>query len=87
MTKIRFLVDYRGVLTRERFYQAGDVADMGPAHVIPLIKAGRAERVTEPKPDLEDLPLETLREMAKDAGVSNYWLMKEERLISELRDE
>jgi hypothetical protein len=44
--RVRFLSDYRGKLTGEQFYQAGDEADLetGPA----LVAAGRAEACAAP---------------------------------------
>lgn len=45
--KVRFLQDYRGVLTGERFYRKGDVVDVADADG--LVAAGRAELV-EPGP-------------------------------------
>jgi hypothetical protein len=48
--KVRFLVDYRGVLTQEQFFPAGTVADVPSAGA--LIEQGRAVPVEEepPKP-------------------------------------
>lgn len=40
---VRFLVDYRGVLTGEQFYQAGAVVELDNAPA--LVAAGRAEYV------------------------------------------
>lgn len=45
--KIKFLQDYRGVLTNEEYYKKGDVADIAQASA--LIDAGRAEAVAKPK--------------------------------------
>lgn len=42
---VRFLVDYRGVLTGELFYQAGAVVEVDNAPA--LVAAGRAEYVKE----------------------------------------
>jgi hypothetical protein len=53
MAKIRFLADYRGVLTQERFYQAGAVVEDDSLNAPALVAAGRAEYVQdepEPKP-------------------------------------
>lgn len=44
--RIRLTADYRGVLTGERFYQAGEYEagdEMPPAHAAALVEAGRAE--------------------------------------------
>lgn len=50
--RIRLLVDYRGVLTEEEYYTAGEYiipGDMPDAFAENLISAGRAV-VVEPKP-------------------------------------
>lgn len=45
--KVRFLQDYRGVLTGEVYYTKDSVADLPNGDV--LVAAGRAEAVEEPK--------------------------------------
>lgn len=45
--KIRFLVDYRGVLTGEEYFLAGAVAD-GLENAEALVAEGRAEVVESP---------------------------------------
>lgn len=53
--KILLHADYRGVLTGERFYTAGEhevADDIGAA----LINAGRASIVAEPEPEPEPAP-------------------------------
>ncbi len=91
---IRFLVDYRGVLTDEEFYQAGAVAILPQAPA--LVDAGRAKWAEPPNPpqpepvlavDIDELSVSKLRGMAKAAGVKGYSRMKRTRLIAELRDD
>ena len=54
MIKVRFLTDYRGVLTREVFYTAGEVVEFDDVMAEDLLVAGRVERVvTEPTPEPE----------------------------------
>ena len=56
--KIKLLVDYRGVLTHEAYYTAGQYSipdDMPESYAKELVKAGRAVMVDEPTP-LESLP-------------------------------
>lgn len=48
MTTIRFLVDYRGKLTGERFYQEGQTMEVEPEVAAELAKRGRAEIVQKP---------------------------------------
>jgi hypothetical protein len=45
--RVRFLVDYRGHLTNEQFYVAGDAVEFADAVAAQLIADGRAE-VVEP---------------------------------------
>lgn len=49
MTQVKFLVDYRGKLTEEQFYQAGAIADFDAAIAARLVEDERAELV-EPEP-------------------------------------
>ena len=96
MTQIRFLVNYRGVLTHERYYQAGDVAELDNATA--LVDEGRAEffdhgSVIESKPiiihnrlGLEELTRKQLRALAKEAGLSRYGQLNKAALIAQLRD-
>jgi hypothetical protein len=92
MGKIRFLSDYRGVLTDETFYHAGDVAELQAAAA--LVEAGRAEYIPnisqdEPdevvlKVDIEDMPVGELKRMARIAGVEGYRKMKKAELVESL---
>lgn len=43
MIKIKFVADYRGVLTRELFYGAGDIVEFDNHDAEVLVAAGRAE--------------------------------------------
>lgn len=47
MKKIKFLVDYQGVLTYERFYSAGCVEEFDGVNADALVSAGRAEYVID----------------------------------------
>lgn len=47
MADVKFLQDYRGVLTEEQYYTAGAVASFPDGRAAALVQAGRAERVTE----------------------------------------
>lgn len=51
--KIKLLVDYRGELTDEAFYPAGEYGDgdIPAGHMRGLVAAGRAEEVTETTPE------------------------------------
>lgn len=50
--KIKFLVDFRGRETGERYFQAGDEwGDCEPAEAERLIVDGRAEPVIDPEPE------------------------------------
>ena len=55
METVRFLADYRGVLTGEVFYQAGDVAEFDEQPAEALIRDGRAQdaSVAAPGPAAE----------------------------------
>lgn len=44
---VRFLVDFQGVLTQERFYTAGSVAEFDAATAAALVEDGRAELVEQ----------------------------------------
>lgn len=43
--KVRFIVDYRGKLTDEEYYQVGEVGDFPPLVANKLINDRRAKRV------------------------------------------
>ncbi len=86
--KIRFIVDYRGLLTGERYYRAGDVADLDNATA--LVDEGRAEYV-QPDPvlavDLDEFSVRELRDLARAGGHSGYGSMKKPALVKLLRDD
>ena len=48
--KIHLYADYRGVLTGERFYAAGE-HDLDEGAAIALVAAGRAEYIDAPEPE------------------------------------
>jgi hypothetical protein len=48
--QVRFLVDYRGHLTNEQFYVAGDVVEFADEIAEQLIADGRAEAVEPAEP-------------------------------------
>ena len=54
-TLIRFLSDYRGVLTKEAYYRIGETAELPDVAAAALIGRGLAEKVEpvepEPQPD------------------------------------
>ena len=96
MKVIKFLTDYRGVLTDERFYEAGAVVELAKASV--LVADGRAEFV-EPEPPsalanhkpvkavaLGGLNVQQLKGMAKAAGSKGYSRMKRGTLIKKLEE-
>ena len=51
MKTVKFLVDYRGVLTGEKFFKTDETAVFDDAMASALIDAGRAELVQEPEPE------------------------------------
>ena len=84
MATIKFLTDYRGVLSKEEFFRAGAVVDVDYATA--LVNAGRAEYVN-PEPgeaDLLALNDQQLKDMAKTAGIKNYWSMSRATLLLKL---
>ena len=48
--KIKLLADYRGVLTGEQFYTAGE-HDLEEGTASALVAAGRAEYIDAPEPE------------------------------------
>ena len=96
--KIRLLADYRGVLTDEVFYPAGDYdalpgADMPERHARALLQAGRATSKEKARRDSQKqarLSMSELRDLAKENNIAGYWNMKratlEERLDGLLSD-
>jgi len=99
--KIKLLVDYRGVLTEEQYFVAGEY-DMPDKWAIGLIAEGRAESLEPERPDNRDeirvlsddkpeadistMSTKKLRAMAKERGLTGYWNMKRETLIERLSD-
>ena len=98
MITVRFLVDYRGVLTAEKYYQSGVMDSFEKIIAHDLVDAGRAVYVeqaplelapVEPvlAVDLEGVSLKELRAMAKEAGVKGYSRMKRDTLVRHLQDD
>jgi len=85
MPNIRFITDYRGVLSGEVYYQVGDIADLHRG--AQLVADGRAVRVEpdalppEDDPELDSLSLSALRKLAKADGVKGWSRMNRETLI------
>lgn len=63
MMRVRFLVDFRGKLTRERFYLAGEEVDVDESAGTVLIGNGFAEAVPPEQPPIEEV-VEQLNESA-----------------------
>ncbi len=86
MIKIRFLRDYRGELTKEIFYNAGDTLLVSAGIADKLVQRGAVEIVTMAKitPSIHDMETDQLRERAKKNGVRGYGRMKRETLIERL---
>jgi len=88
--KITFLEEHCSVLSGNSFYEVGVKADLRRGQE--LIDAGIAYAGWGKHPtnlqgesnDLQDLPLDDLRNMAKERGIRGYWNMKEETLIERL---
>ncbi len=57
--KVKFLSDFRGRLTREVFYEAGEVAGFGAPVAAELVAAGVAQYAEPPAPALEADPIPT----------------------------
>lgn len=55
--KVRFLVDFRGKLTKEQFYLAGSEVEFPADVATRLVDEGRAEYVAEvaPEPPADDI--------------------------------
>jgi len=86
MSKVKFLVDYRGVLTNEEYYLAGEVANLENGAAARLVDDGRAVHVempefTESPAELEKLSRAQLRQMAKVAKIKGYSRMNRETLL------
>ena len=50
--QVQFLVDFRGKLTKEIFYRAGETAEFAPATAQALIDEGRAVLVPDVTPEI-----------------------------------
>ena len=62
--KTHLYADYRGVLTGERFYAAGE-HDLDEGAAIALVAAGRAEYIDEPEPEPKPKTTATKRNTKK----------------------
>jgi hypothetical protein len=91
MRTIKFLVDYRGMLTREKYYLAGAIEAFPLSEAEGLVEAGVAEWYVEDElvlaVDLDDLTVKQLKAKAKAAKVKGYGRMNKAELIAELRDD
>ena len=54
--KIKFLTDFRGRETGERYFMAGEVWECEPEQAELLIESGRAKAVAERKPKPAPIP-------------------------------
>lgn len=73
--QIKFVVDYRGKLTREKYYVAGEVATLEDSVATRLIEDGRA--VASPPPSSSatvasfyDLTVRELRDLLRERELS-----------------
>lgn len=51
MTLVKFIADYRGYLTNETYYQAGNEAELEDSQAATLAERGYVEIVEPPKED------------------------------------
>lgn len=70
--KVEFLTGYRGWITNEVYYKAGDIAEFGPQVVHYLMENGRAvvveRKPVEATPSATRLAVENNIDLAKVAG-------------------
>ena len=55
LVTVQFVQDYRGMLTGETYYQAGEVVEVKPAVAAQMVEDGRAEYVPD-KPAAKPKP-------------------------------
>ena len=65
--RVQFLVDFRGKLTKEIFYRAGETAEFAPATAQALIDEGRAVAVA-PETTPEIAPAQPAKRKGKSSG-------------------
>ncbi len=64
--RVQFLVDFRGKLTGEIFYRAGETAEFAPATAQALIDEGRAVLVPDVTPEIA--PAQPAKPKRKSGG-------------------
>ena len=68
--QVQFLVDFRGKLTGEIFYRAGETAEFAPATAQALIDEGRAVLVPDVTPEIAPAqPAKPKRKQQGSGGV------------------
>lgn len=53
---VKFVTGYRGVLTHETYYQAGEVVEVSANVAAQMVEDGRAELVVKPAPKPKRAP-------------------------------
>jgi hypothetical protein len=94
MKQVRFLSDYRGVLTGELYFVAGQRGELPDGAAFELRERGLVELVDEgPEPDeqpapepLDALTVKQLRKMARAASIPKWHGMKKDELVKHLRE-
>ena len=81
--KVRFLVDYRGILTGEKYYLAGRVVEDSECQAAELVAEGRAEFFDHGSV-YEEMTIKQLRRMARDKGIK-YGGLKKAGLIQAIQ--
>ena len=81
---LRFLRDYRGRATSEKFFRMGDEVDVPYLDRVYLVENDIAEEM-DTGPDLDELTVDELREMAREQDVPRYYEMRKAELVEALR--
>ncbi len=84
MIKVKFLQDYRGVLTNEQYYQADETAELDIESMNDLIDRNIVERLSPPIQGIYMLSLDELRKLGKVQGIRGHGRMKRETLLKRL---